>query len=1181
MVFFCGAGISLPTGLPDFRGLVDHVYSSLHASPTRSEKAAMDRGEYDKALGLLERRFTANTVRVEVARHLSRSPDPDSLRLHRALLDVSRNPAGARLVTTNYDDNFARADGTKNLRFQSAPDLPDFSNWNSVVHLHGRLDASGAEPDLSTLVLTSSDLGKAYLRHPAWAAQFVAALMDRFTVVFVGYSLGDRVIQYLAEAVSDNPSGRPIYSLVGSENDEKREDAESTLKEHGIQPIPYDSRNAHELLLHTAEEWAALAADPHGYRVQVAVSGLSHQPDRATHDADPDRVVWALRDAAAAWPAFNRIRREPVAGLHAAAWLNEFAAGGLLGGTVNPKIHERGPAGPIITARAEHQMLQADSVSQAVTLWIETHAHAPEVFKWVIERGRNLHFELRRRLWDRLTSADDDLPEIPPRLVHLWTALLAEPPEDSEFLLRLDRILNRLADPESEATDEILLRLLRPRLGVCSGPAPYRTIAADPKEAALWECGHTEVVLGCRDEIPGWNILTELEPGRFRGFLARHAVTLTEYLKTVFVLLNRSDRIHAGLIHLELADAERAEGDRRRRRLHDIVGGWTLLIEWVQACYDSLPDTEQKKDLLRSWIASDEKMLWRLALDAVAVDDQADFDLIGGLLLRSPHGVLWDDDCVREVILVLRRAGTRGSSELQAALVDAARQVIGVDVAVDLEPSTLGPVGDRLEALEDGGTLLSPEAARILATYRKQRDRSRRSGSRVAQAISGRIRDVVTVLQEGSVDGPSFKRFAQARPVAALLVLKMLGETGEWPVDLWKRALNVTQTKIKESRSGHCLRLADLLLSIPDDLSRALHREISWIVDVLAERWPTGADTTFWNLWRLGWCNRSQDPGISSRIDALTHAMNTTAGRYAGAALKRIQEASKQTPGSISEDYLRVLDRIAGDESGFSGLLILAYRLSWLYERVPQWTEQNVLSRMRWEDGSTTDGSFERVRALWEVTAIQGPLSPDLVHALGTDLWTAVRRHKELGGGENLVRLFVYVSTSDQPGLIDEDECRELARVVVKDRPAQVGIALAGILKSGPGPVDDNWGAVVRPWLESYWPREKDLNTGESSAALVDVILETGDAFPDAVEWVNGYVAPLNDRQIGSVWHRRKVWKSHPRATLALLHRIVRRTGMDPWARSALADVLKGLREVDSSLPRDYRFVELEQRAAA
>ena len=76
----------------------------------------------------------------------------------------------------------------------------------------------------------------------------------------------------------------------------------------------------------------------------------------------------------------------------------------------------------------------------------------------------------------------------------------------------------------------------------------------------------------------------------------------------------------------------------------------------------------------------------------------------------------------------------------------------------------------------------------------------------------------------------------------------------------------------------------------------------------------------------------------------------------------------------------------------------------------------------------------------------------------------------------------------------------------------------------------------------------------------------TGNAFPDAVEWANGYVMALNDEQIGSVWYHKKVWKSHPRAGVTLLHRIVPAQGIDPWARSALAEMLKGLREIDSTV---------------
>ena len=238
---------------------------------------------------------------------------------------------------------------------------------------------------------------------------------------------------------------------------------------------------------------------------------------------------------------------------------------------------------------------------------------------------------------------------------------------------------------------------------------------------------------------------------------------------------------------------------------------------------------------------------------------------------------------------------------------------------------------------------------------------------------------------------------------------------------------------------------------------------------------------------------------------------------------------------------MRILDRIAGDESGSSGLLMLAFRLNWLYDRVPEWTEQNILSRMRWEDGSTNDGSFERVRALWEVIAVRGSLSRDLIRVLGADLWTAVRRHKELGRGDNLVRLFIYLSTLGQPELIDENDSRELGRIAVKDRPGQVGIALAEVLKRSPGPVEDNWRAgcssLARKLLaageSSQHGQEFDRTRGDPSSTPVTL---------SPMPW-SGPTAtsqPLDDRQIGSVWHRRRTFGSRTRERqLDLLHRIV------------------------------------------
>lgn len=124
LVFFCGAGISIGTGLPNFRDLtleairhIDQAPDGIPANPAIHDAYCW--GLYDKALDILEhieghrgdfRRFVAKRLTSRL-----RNAD-QQLRLHRALLDLaklSRSKDGAergfRLVTTNFDNRFQKA----------------------------------------------------------------------------------------------------------------------------------------------------------------------------------------------------------------------------------------------------------------------------------------------------------------------------------------------------------------------------------------------------------------------------------------------------------------------------------------------------------------------------------------------------------------------------------------------------------------------------------------------------------------------------------------------------------------------------------------------------------------------------------------------------------------------------------------------------------------------------------------------------------------------------------------------------------------------------------------------------------------------------------------------------------------------------------------------------------------
>jgi len=132
VLFICGAGISRPANLPDFRELVLDVYAVLdtgvHAVLTDLPRVACNQwaanctglterqaaevkrfivGDYDVVLGMLERRLDDQTrgdsrVRREVANRL-RVGGSKPASIHRTLMRLADRGGATTIVTTNFD----------------------------------------------------------------------------------------------------------------------------------------------------------------------------------------------------------------------------------------------------------------------------------------------------------------------------------------------------------------------------------------------------------------------------------------------------------------------------------------------------------------------------------------------------------------------------------------------------------------------------------------------------------------------------------------------------------------------------------------------------------------------------------------------------------------------------------------------------------------------------------------------------------------------------------------------------------------------------------------------------------------------------------------------------------------------------------------------------------------------
>lgn len=295
VLFICGAGISRPAGLPDFRQLVIDVYAKLDTSThsvltglppgacnhwqancaglTDRQTAEVKRfilGDYDVVLGMLERRLDDQTrgdsqVRQTVATIL-RSGAASPASIHKALIALADRGGAKTIVTTNFDLLLQVAarrlrSSVETYSLGSIPRPSRHSEFSGVLHIHGALDKSPAR--ISELVLSDQDFGEFYLRRRV-VPDFIYDAARLYHLVLVGYSANDPPMRYLLNAVAADGKRfddlKERFTFFGTNSPDAV--ALADWNGRGITPIHYDSGldNKHSALRATLERWAALSA---------------------------------------------------------------------------------------------------------------------------------------------------------------------------------------------------------------------------------------------------------------------------------------------------------------------------------------------------------------------------------------------------------------------------------------------------------------------------------------------------------------------------------------------------------------------------------------------------------------------------------------------------------------------------------------------------------------------------------------------------------------------------------------------------------------------------------------------------------------------------------------------------------------------------------------------------------
>lgn len=1219
VVFFCGAGVSAPTGLPDFGGLADNLIVKLTAQESRD---ARDAGEsFDRVFSTMVKEFGRAAVDREITRAL-RTPRKAEVRYHNAIINLSRGSDGAtKIVTTNFDLLFERAD--RKLRRYVPPALPDLVQAqpiDGIVYLHGRLNA--AQGASSGYVISSADFGRAYLAE-GWASRFVRELRERYTIVLLGYSANDPPMRYLLEGLNSRESAErtPIYAFATegiSANDE-------AWRDKGVTTIPYSPHDGeHSGLWDTLFAWAEAARDSNTWEARL-VSLAQRQPaelrpferGQVVHLVGSRAGARAFASAKPPPPAewlcvldANRRYAEP----RNRHWNDEEDLDPLevYGLDSDPARPPRQPGGGIEPpgedplrwhlgdeAWSDRQRIsgfhpewssQLPSRLFHLARWFGSVLDQPAAVWWA---GYNSlpHPGLVREIHSRIDRASD----LPAPVLHFWQCFLeaARARQGDVHDFRLYQAAERIASEGwSSAVLRAIERALEPVFEIS------RPILASPvPPSGGWESLRLRDLIEIKVSVTRWP----------DAKLAPPPEVLPQLVAIVRrTLVRMSAMFEEGTPRFRQTPTLHHSGDPGESHGH---GRKDQLFRQFRKLFDTLVahDRNLASREIASWDSNDPFYFAKLFLYAAWIPKLINSEIIAKHILGMPADIFWDSGHAREMLFALR-ANWRGFSERHRRAIE--RRVAAGPPSYEDEPHKDYRVrrGARaaswLRWLELNGQALSPAASTQLKKLRAADPRwsdswavhADDSGSSWGGMISrvtdsqglekAPIASLLTLAESLSTDDHRqlkdyrpFDGVVEIAPLRALSALRLVARKDEHPVQFWRSLISNWPEGTQPRLS---LALAYTLARLPDPVFFDLRHDIaSWTnkftavlihqnrrsglaaFDVITDRYMAATEETLKSA--VSSSSVGGVPKIESEF-SIMKAINSPGGHLARTLLGLLKKPTRrrQMPAYIGTRLDSLLE-LPGHGAGHAAAL-LAQQFRWLEYWYPGWVNHLV---------PFFDPSHTLSEAMWHGLAGDENLLSD---AAGTLLKSAMLR--VLAGKaiwtldhEARVRLLQQMTnlTFARGGkaVISYAEARQALMTADDQERSETISMLARSMSS-----KRMWTGFVKPFLLGGWPRQLRYQGEASSRAFVSLVEAAGDRFEEVLEIVEDYLRPVahldtfafrmkKDDDDGKSYSGR-----FPAATLRMLDKLI---GPDrqtvPWnldeLLESIATAAPGLRQSD------------------
>ena len=653
------------------------------------------------------------------------SPD-EVLENHRNILKLTAVPDGGfRLVTTNFDDRFALANGGT-IQSKDWPELPSLKDgqWASLVHLHGRIcDGVHAE----NLILSASDFGDAYILQNSRAADFVIHLLRRWPVAFVGYGLNDPPMDYLVRAVYNARNSpemfQPAFALVGcqmGEEDRYRREWEGKR----VAPILYNNADDHKALREVLDHLARLKDKP-GYRTELAIRGIDGNPDDEVGD-NGRRVIWALRDSVVARNfSKNKIFMDPKDGSRFVCWLNAIKNSGLF--QVNSAIAAKATINPLFSS----DYVPLSPVTEYLADWIVRHAHQPALLWWLASENMSLHPRFVKLLAYYVRNGAGNENKMPDSLAEKWQLFIQERsvPPPSDTLFPAWAVESKLVKSNLE---QHILSALRPQVRIVQRrPSLFREIHGEFKVDVTVDCG-VECV----------NMMTEVREWIKRSdFVVRYAETLSAHLEGAASL--------AESCGVDIREPHCFHPDEDNRKRHSYFGFLARLVRDAVLGIIEAEDVSRLNHLVFRWKSSKHILLRRLALYSITETTRLPSDKRlpadwGAKILMTHSDDIWSPESQGEILRFLRKAGADMAPPVRAELEDVIRMGqsyhadgTAKEIAKPMRRKIIVRLAKLEVSLRQSGMKLSPASGHMLVDARNADPEAQFEDAIESTSISG------------------------------------------------------------------------------------------------------------------------------------------------------------------------------------------------------------------------------------------------------------------------------------------------------------------------------------------------------------------------------------------------------------------------------------------------------------